>query len=77
MDKHMIFKTINSMLSEKYKYVLPFSEEARALICKCDSEQMYKIMSAFYVVRKSDEELVRKSIARISEETDRVIGVER
>ena len=74
MDKHMVFKTINSMLGEKYKYVLPFSKEARALICKCDSEQMYKIMTALYTVKKSDEEIVRHSIACINRESDKIIG---
>ena len=74
MDKHIIFKTINLMLSEKYKYVLPFCEEARALICKFDSEKMYKLMSAFYTVQKSDEEFVKKSIASVKKETDRTIG---
>ena len=74
MDKHMVFKTINGMLGEKYKYALSFSEESRTLICKCDSEQMYKIMSALYTAGKTDEELVRESIASFDRETDRSIG---
>jgi hypothetical protein len=35
---------------------------------------MFKIMTALYTVGKTDEELVRYSIACIDRETDRSIG---
>ena len=79
MDKHYVFKTINSMLSRKHKFTLSFGEEARALICKCDSEQMYKILFSLYATKRTDEEFVKyakKRITAAEKETKRVIGFE-
>ena len=74
MNKYTTFNTINSMLDKKYKFTLPFSDEAKALICKCDSEQMHRIMFELYATRNTSEEFVKKSIANVMEETKRTIG---
>ena len=74
MDKHTTFNTINSMLGKKHKFTLPFSEEARALICKYDSDQMYQIMLSLYGTKDTSEDFVKKSIANTNKETKRTIG---
>jgi len=74
MDKYTTFNTINSMLGKKHKFNLPFSEETRSLICKCDSEQMHQIMFELYTTKNTSEEFVKKSIASVNKETKRTIG---
>lgn len=74
MDKHTTFNTLNNMLGKKHSYTLPFSDEARELICKHDSAQMYKIMISLYAERSADEELVKTSIASFNKETMKPIG---
>jgi len=74
MNKYTTFNTINSVLGKKHKFNLPFSEEARALICRCDSEQMHKIMFELYTTRNTSDESVKKSIASVKNETKRIIG---
>jgi len=74
MDKRYIFDTINGMLSKKHRSSLSLSEETRALICNCDSEQIYKILFSLYAAFRTDEEFVRQCIAGITKETKRVIG---
>jgi hypothetical protein len=74
MDRYTKFKLINDMLSQKHNYTFPFNEEARMLICRHDSEIMYKIMFSLYVTKNVGEEFVRESIAGVSKETKRTIG---
>ena len=74
MDKCTTFNTINSMLGKKHNFTLPFSEEARALICKFDPEQMHQVMFESYTARNTSEEFVKKNIASIKGETTRTIG---
>jgi hypothetical protein len=74
MDRYTKFKLINDMLSQKHNYSLPFSEEARMLICRHDSDIMYKIMLSLYATKSAGEEFVKDSIASVSKETKRVIG---
>ena len=74
MDKYTTFKIINGMLSKKHNFSLPFSDEARALICKCDSDQMYQIMLLLYATKSTCDEVVKKSIACFNKETKKTIG---
>jgi len=74
MEKYTTFNTINSILGKKHNFTLPFSDEARTLICKFDSEQMHQIMVELYRVRNTNEEFVQKSIAHVKRETTRTIG---
>ena len=74
MDRCTTFNTINSMLGKKHSYILPFSEEARAIIFKFDAEQMYQIMLELYKRKNTSEEFIKQSIAKIKGETTRVIG---
>ena len=79
MDKYYVFKTINGILSRKHKFTLSFGEEARRLICECDSEQMYKILFSLYATKRTDAEFVKyagKRIASANNDTKRVIGFE-
>jgi len=62
------------MLGKKYKLALPFSEAAKELICKYDSEQMYRVMFVLYAARNTSDEFVKKSIEFVIRETTRTIG---
>ena len=74
MDKQTTFKTINVMLSKMHNVRLLLSDESIALICKCDSEQMYQIMLSIYEARNTSDDFVKKSIACVNRETRKPIG---
>ena len=74
MDRYMTFNTFNSMLGKKHNYTLPFSDEARAMICEFAPEQMYQIMLELYKMQDKCEESVKKVIANVKGETRRIIG---
>ena len=74
MDKYTTFNTINSMLGKKYNFSLPLSDEARALICEHNSEQMYQIILSIYMAKDTGDEFVKKSIACVNKENKKIIG---
>lgn len=74
MDKYTTFNVINSMLGKKYKLALPFSEASRAIICKCDPEQMHQILIMLYALRNTSDEIVKQSADLIKGQTTRTIG---
>ena len=74
MDRYDAFKIIDYMLGKKHNFTITLSEESISLICRHDSEIMYKIMLSLYATKNTGEEFVKESIASVSKETKRIIG---
>ena len=74
MDKHTTFTTINSMLSKKHNVRLRLDDKTIALICKCESEQIYQVMLSLYEAKNTSDDFVKESIVRVSRETRKPIG---